>query len=256
MDVDDEEVAIDFPQFCLLLKERDLIGELSTAELRRKFKKLDADQSGTIDRHEWLRWLLRETLGKHHNHVAELFEAWDTDGDNLVSKREFRRAVRALGFKSSASGANSWDHASDESIDALFAELDVDASGQLARHELHAKLRQFGGAAIEQTHNLRKRAGGRRGAALGTSVTFDRSSGRPIPELIGEALAANCVRVMGLFREWDDDGNGEIDRREFFMGVTCMGMRPEPRTHVAAPSPAGAVHPSQRRSQRTAHHAD
>ena len=33
--------------------------------------------------------------------VIDVFKEWDEDGDGLVSKREFRRAIAALGYEAS-----------------------------------------------------------------------------------------------------------------------------------------------------------
>ena len=38
-----------------------------------------------------------------------------------------------------------------------------------------------------------------------------------------DALAAKAVRVIDLFREWDDDGTGSVDRKEFRRGLAELG---------------------------------
>ena len=55
-----------------------------------------------------------------------------------------------------------------------------------------------------------------------------------VPQLISElreALARDAVRVIDLFREWDDDGSGEISKREFREAMPRLGL--EVPRHVA-----------------------
>jgi hypothetical protein len=37
-------------------------------------------------------------------------------------------------------------------------------------------------------------------------------------------LAANSVRVLDLFREWDTDGDGVVDEREFLRAMPLLGI--------------------------------
>ena len=50
--------------------------------------------------------------------VVDLFREWDDNGDGLVSKKEFGKALRAIGVT-----------APKEEIDELFESFDVDGSG-------------------------------------------------------------------------------------------------------------------------------
>ena len=61
-------------------------------------------------------------------------------------------------------------------------------------------------------------------AALATTVQLDTSTGRTVPELIREALSKNAVRVIDLFRDWDEDGNGLIDKNEFYKAIVVLGI--------------------------------
>lgn len=56
---------------------------------------------------------------------------WDEDGDGLVSKPEFRRALPMLGL-----------HATAEAIDGLFDTFDRDGGGQIDFRELNRHLRR------------------------------------------------------------------------------------------------------------------
>ena len=39
-----------------------------------------------------------------------------------------------------------------------------------------------------------------------------------------EALADLAVRVVELFIEWDEDGNGATDKREFMLALPVLGL--------------------------------
>ena len=43
-------------------------------------------------------------------------------------------------------------------------------------------------------------------------------------QLLSRALASRGVRVIDLFRDWDEDGSGVIDKEEFFRGMAPLGI--------------------------------
>ena len=194
-ELDPDHEGLDFHDFCIMVRERELsFGEISTFELRRRFRALDITGSGRVTKAEYLRFSLRDALARSITRLREIFEVWDDDASGQISMLEFRRAVRGLGYADVKT----------KDIDHIFREIDEDRSGAVTFNELDRRLRKYAHVSVEQRHDLRRTAGGRRGAALATTVKFDRSSGRPIPELLREALAANAVRVIDLFRDWDE----------------------------------------------------
>ena len=78
-----------------------------------------------------LRDLLRFSGGKK---VIEFFREMDGDGSGEVTKKEFRRAVAAMGYL----------HATNEQADSAFDALDTDHSGKLDYLELDKRLRRLG----------------------------------------------------------------------------------------------------------------
>ena len=46
-------------------------------------------------------------------------------------------------------------------------------------------------------------------------VKLSASSDKSVAEQLRDALSAASVRVIDLFRSWDDDGNGKVSKREF-----------------------------------------
>lgn len=183
-EVDDTHQGLNFREFCDLVRERE-VGDHTPQELRKRFRELDVTGTGTILKHEYLRFSLRDSLARSWNKISGIMEAWDVDKSGDISLKEFKRAVRSLGF----------DDVRDKQIEAIFREFDVDDSGCISRHELERRLRKYAGLIVEQRYELRRISGGRKGAALSTSVKLDTSSGRPMPELLREALTKNAVRV-------------------------------------------------------------
>jgi len=62
-------------------------------------------------------------------------------------------------------------------------------------------------------HSIAARAGG-----------LFQDSNRTIQEQLRDALVDHSMRVMDLFREWDEDGNGEISREEFRKALPMLGL--------------------------------
>ena len=63
-------------------------------------------------------------------------------------------------------------------------------------------------------------AGGR---YAGLTVNFDPNSGKSIQDALRDALTSNASRVMDLFRDWDADGNGTINKKEFRKAIKALG---------------------------------
>ena len=61
----------------------------------------------------------------------------------------------------------------------------------------------------QQSSNL-----GEKGAALNSTVQLNPEDG-DVQEQLRQILIDNAVRVIDLFRDWDDDGNGKVDKKEF-----------------------------------------
>jgi Ca2+-binding EF-hand superfamily protein len=44
------------------------------------------------------------------------------------------------------------------------------------------------------------------------------------PRQIREALSKHAVRVIDLFREWDDDESGSVSKKEFRQAMNLLGL--------------------------------
>lgn len=209
----DESGLLDFDEFCKMVRELEQ-GEFTMAELRRRFEELDVNKNGRIDRHEFIQFSLFESLGRSAGRVVDLFISMDRDRNNAVDKKEFRKAIRALGF--------SPDFYLDRDVDAVFAALDEDGSGTMDMKELTRKLRP--GTIAANKFRLRKKTQGARGQVFGAHVKLDMSSGEPPLEQLHRLLCADRVRIIDLFRSWDADGNGQVDRHEFTRAIQVLGF--------------------------------
>ena len=190
---------------------------------------------------------LRKALQTNSMRVVDLFRDWDDNGDGLISKKEFRQAMPALGLNVDRSHA-----------DALFDSFDPDGSGTIEYHELNKLLRKQGpalaaelqaGAAgeIETSSSnktkIRKTDVKARGSLAGLSSTAlsavdlsdltPRSDGSradgagaatSVQGLLRKLLAKNWMRVSDLFRAWDTNGDGLVSRSEFVVAMRQLGV--------------------------------
>jgi Ca2+-binding EF-hand superfamily protein len=46
----------------------------------------------------------------------------------------------------------------------------------------------------------------------------------PYQEQLRDALSQNAVRVIDLFREWDEDGSGTVSKKEFRKAMPMLGL--------------------------------
>ena len=69
---------------------------------------------------------------------------------------------------------------------------------------------------------LRRAAGGKKDAVLSTAVKLDPASSKPMLEQLRDVLQANAVRVIDLFRSWDEDGNGKVDEKEWRRALAAL----------------------------------
>ena len=68
--------GLNFVGFCAMVREREL-GEHTDDELRARFIALDITGTGKVEKHEYLRFCLRDALSRSVTRVKEIFAAWD-----------------------------------------------------------------------------------------------------------------------------------------------------------------------------------
>ena len=201
------------------------------------FDGYDADGSGEMEYKEFVQYSLRDSLKRSAGRVMTLFRQWDRDGSGSVDKKEFRKAMKELGFD-----------APTELIDSIFDDMDKDHGGSVDFKELNKVLRQ--GASVVLSKKLQtgsvgfdkkaeQKHGLRGSSAKQLPVSADGSSPRaetassklppPAPGLEGlqDALGRRLREMLNLFKEYDVDGNGTIDKSEFRRAVAAIGLEYE-----------------------------
>ena len=84
-------------------------------------------------------------------------------------------------------------------------------------------------ATKNRNHNPKRGADRRRDYNLFQSLDLSQASVEQVPGLIRQALRDHLARVVDAFRQFDDDGTGRIDSREFAKNLTQMGLdAPQP----------------------------
>ena len=88
---------------------------------------VDLDETSSLS----VQQQLAEILTKEAVRVIDLFRAWDEDGNGVVSRKEFRKAMPLLGLQVPR-----------PAVDALFDSWDPDGSGELSLRELSQRLKR------------------------------------------------------------------------------------------------------------------
>jgi Ca2+-binding EF-hand superfamily protein len=234
----DQDGKLDFNEFCALVREREM-AEFSEEELRARFVALDADGSGQVDVSEYIRFSFRDALARSSTRAIDLFRQWVEGGSGEIEKKEFRRAIKSMGFDFIAN---------DKEIDMIFNEFDTDGSGKVDYKELNKHLRQgagskidpllFAGAAGEigtksENRHKNKFSGAGGGGPPKTKVGSARPKAPNTPKLttqdlivedLYKTLSRNAPRLEQLFKRWDTDGDGLVSRKEWAAALPMIGI--------------------------------
>ena len=77
---------------------------------------------------------------------------------------------------------------------------------------------------MEQSIDIRTKAGGGGAACWRRRSNWIELERGGLDEQLRGILVANAVRVIDLFRQWDEDGSGLIDFDEFALGMRHLGL--------------------------------
>ncbi|KAJ3109192.1 hypothetical protein HDU97_008591 [Phlyctochytrium planicorne] len=95
------------------------------AELQDMINEVDADGNGTIDFPEFLTMMARKMKDTDsEEEIKEAFKVFDKDGNGFISAAELRHVMTNLGEK-----------LTDEEVDEMIREADVDGDGQINYEE-------------------------------------------------------------------------------------------------------------------------
>ena len=181
--------------------------------------------SGSVSITDYIVNSLCDALKRAGSHVLDIITAWDVSGDGHISAGEFRKTIRALGFK-----------ATNDELDAAFFNFEfVDrATGSVSYKDLHRYLRyqpaliENGGSqelSINQRGNYNFYGMTEDETMEHEAEQLDASSLDELCEQTAKPLTKYLTRVMDLFKKWDEDQSGTIDRREFVMAVRSLGVK-------------------------------
>jgi len=95
------------------------------AELREMIQEVDTDGNGTIDFPEFLTMMARKMQDSEgEEEIREAFKVFDKEGNGFISAAELRHVMTNLGEK-----------LTDEEVDEMIREADVDGDGQINYEE-------------------------------------------------------------------------------------------------------------------------
>jgi len=150
------------------------------AELQDMINEVDADGNGTIDFPEFLSLMARKMKDTdtedNEEELIEAFKVFDRNGNGFISAAELRYVMTNLGEK-----------LTDEEVDEMIREADVDGGGQINYEEFVKMM-------------MAKLAAGKpRGSNSGRPVASPSSNGAPAPPPKIAALHFAATRIQ---RAW------------------------------------------------------
>jgi Ca2+-binding EF-hand superfamily protein len=215
-----QDPGLDFAAFKQIVAEHDP-KFYSEAQLAARFEEMGGAHGGGggVDEGDLRLRLFLEALGKKAPKVIAWLRTYDTNNDQKIDRREFKKACKELGLDNGLMD-----------LGAAFDALDEDGSGVLTYKELNERLkpstvaknkfRSAGRAAMAVGGG--KRMGGASGGLTFTGVKLQE--GMPIAAQLATVLNENSARVIDLFRRMDTDGNGEVTRKELRGALVEFGL--------------------------------
>ena len=192
-----------------------LIGMLANAGQQDKVSEKEATPQETA--------ALLPKVSEKVDALMRILSDWDAEFkmDGFIGKRDFRRALAVIGVQAERHVA-----------DAVFDMLNVkprkkDESPSRSK----SPTRESNKEKIEMhilDRGLRAAAGGSKGKRSnllsGVEMQLFQDGSRTVQAQLRDALVANSIRVMDLFREWDENGDGEISVHEFRKALQIVGL--------------------------------
>lgn len=169
--------------------------KLKPAEMRKKLKEvfadIDADDSGTIDKKEFIRAMKYFKINLNAREVDLLYERIDQDGNDSIDYNEF---VELLGFKARENEISAQLR---KDTDALIDRLRKDVEQQLGRGSASARRMQevFQEIDIDGSNSIDKKE-------FNTAMKIFK-------------INITSREVNNLYERYDTDRSGNIDYNEF-----------------------------------------
>ena len=173
--------------------------------------------------------MLGEVLLASNVKLALLVKQWAKNGEEPISKMEFRQRVRKLLPKVDTT-----------EIDALFVEWDDDGGGCLDLNELKDALKRCCASAAKyeersvitrsKISRLQERMTQAREAAAAMAAVEHANESLNLNQCVESRLGTLLLektsgsRISDLVRKWDTNGDGSIDADEFKLNVKKLGL--------------------------------
>ena len=185
-------------RFCQLVQEREA-SVPSQLELAYRFQELDPAMIGHVSVGDYVQDSLKEVLRQSSSNASEMFSSLDEGQEGDISAKEFRRAVRTLGFQMTSAELN-----------GVLATLSVLCKpGHVPYLEIQRILCNY----VAQPDNLGR----------GFDATHAKGNAEVVDQL-REQLSFNRARIIDVFLTWDEDNSGSIDSKEFWLALRSLGM--------------------------------
>ena len=108
-------------------------------------------------------------------------------------------------------------------VDSLFDSWDVSKDGSLEIGEITRVLQPAELQTESKNKSVMRRELSKRGSSLG-AIDLKEDSDLPVQQQLREALVAQAVRVVDLFKEWDENGDGTVSKEEFRKAMPMLGL--------------------------------
>ena len=119
------------------------IGSITESSERTEFRLKELEDNQSIEAR------LGAMIMKRNMKIGEVVSKWDKDGDNTVSRAEFRQNVKELGVDDKSSTAKN-------DINALFDSLDTDGGGALDLEEVKILFKKLLDSAVAAAQELKE----------------------------------------------------------------------------------------------------
>ena len=219
-------------------------GITSKRQAREAFRKFDKDSSGELDARGLKTALRHMTLGLNDQQIEVVMAYLDKDGDGSISIHEFMGIIfgRKLEMVTTKLQVQAYSNGGVD-LAMLFRHYDQDNTGELEFDEFRKLVRKDvgrkanevtdeelremfdhvdadGGGTIglvEFKHLLQKRSDDGAGR-------FEAAPGQVFNKIL-EYADEHLANVMHLFRQFDADSSGGLERKEFKLAMKELGMK-------------------------------
>ena len=171
---------------------------------------------------------LKNTLARNAGRVIDLFLDWDSDGNGMLDKGEFRDALRRMEL-----------HVEDKEADEIFDGWDTKGEGELSLPQLQSILKRSSGSvpaairkgaqAIEEQRKFEeKRKAEKLAAKMEHAVALKMKQPTLQQEGVLKALAERLEKDPKLFSDWSDahqDAKGVMTKTMFKRFMRKLNVR-------------------------------